>query len=663
MKHLLCMMLLMIYGFGYSQEINPENIKQNLEKLKTLKQDSSKVILLNDLAMFYKNSDRDKGKKLSGEALLIAEKINFEDGIANSKCILGVFYFEDGKYEQSLGYLNDVISKCKNKKYLSRALRCKGLVYTYQNNYSKGLDNLLQSLKISEETNDKSGIANNSSNLGIIYSELGKFELSKKYFEKGLKINTELKNDMNMSRDLSNLGNVYSMQKKYNNAIDYYKKAIVIIEKFDNNQDRAIIMGSMSECYLNLKDFEKALYYCEISLVAAKKLGAESLHSYNIALMGNIHLEMAKVKKDNSELIQKAKSNFLEALVIDKRLKILKGISSNYLSLSEAYTLEGNDKKALETFKIATSYKDSIFNSENKESIKNLEDKRTIELRDKKIKIKNLELETKEKQKWYFVSGLLLLSIIGGLLFKQSQNRKQTNRKLEILNSELDASNKIKARFFSILNHDLRAPVSNLIGFLHLQKNSPELLDEETKKRMENKTITGAENLLNSMEDILLWSKGQMENFQPQPKNIFVSQLFEDTKNHFESEEIVKISFENSENLTLFSDENYLKTIIRNLTGNAIKALETATNLNISKTPTIIWKAWKDNNHNYLSISDNGSGGSQDQFKALYDDTEVVGIKTGLGLHLIRDLATAINCEIVVDSQKNIGTIFTLKFL
>ena len=99
------------------------------------------------------------------------------------------------------------------------------------------------------------------------------------------------------------------------------------------------------------------------------------------------------------------------------------------------------------------------------------------------------------------------------------------------------------------------------------------------------------------------------------------------------------------------------------MTGNAIKALETATDLNIAKTPNIIWKAWKDNNHNYLSISDNGSGGSQDQFKALYDDTEVVGIKTGLGLHLIRDLATAINCEIAVESQKNIGTIFTLKFL
>jgi signal transduction histidine kinase len=64
----------------------------------------------------------------------------------------------------------------------------------------------------------------------------------------------------------------------------------------------------------------------------------------------------------------------------------------------------------------------------------------------------------------------------------------------------------------------------------------------------------------------------------------------------------------------------------------------------------------------FLSITDNGKGASDEQFKALYDDKEVVGIKTGLGLHLIRDLAKAIDCEITVDSKINEGTTFTLRF-
>jgi hypothetical protein len=61
-----------------------------------------------------------------------------------------------------------------------------------------------------------------------------------------------------------------------------------------------------------------------------------------------------------------------------------------------------------------------------------------------------------------------------------------------------------------------------LIHFLHLQKENPELMDEETKQRMQTKITTGAENLLDSMEDMLLWSKGQMENFKPQPTKLAV---------------------------------------------------------------------------------------------------------------------------------------------
>jgi signal transduction histidine kinase len=226
---------------------------------------------------------------------------------------------------------------------------------------------------------------------------------------------------------------------------------------------------------------------------------------------------------------------------------------------------------------------------------------------------------------------------------------------LDQKNHDLDQANKTNARFFGILNHDLRSPVYNLIHFLHLQKENPELLDDQLKQTIEKKTLSSAENLLTSMEDLLQWSKSQMENFQPQPKNIALDSLFEDVKKHFSSEEKVQIVFENPSRLEITTDENYLKTILRNLTGNAIKALVDVQN------PMVIWKAIQENNKTILTITDNGNGANQDQFKALYDDKEVVGIKSGLGLHLIRDLAKAIDCEISVDSKINKGTTITLK--
>jgi signal transduction histidine kinase len=323
--------------------------------------------------------------------------------------------------------------------------------------------------------------------------------------------------------------------------------------------------------------------------------------------------------------------------------------------LSYVYESKKDYKNANDYFKECVILYDSLNSIDTKNKILNVESSFKIGEKDKEIQLNQKIIEQEKKQKWFYLFGIGLLVIIGGLLFYQSRNRKKTNEKLQLLNAELDQANKTKTRFFSILNHDLRSPVANLIHFLHLQKDSPELLDEETKNRMQNKTISGAEDLLSSMEDILLWSKGQMENFKPQPKNVSINQLFEDTKKVFSGYQKIDFDYQNPDNISIFTDENYLKTIVRNLTSNAINVFTTTQN------PKITWKAWQENNVSYLSVTDNGPGASKEQFKALYDDKEVVGIKSGLGLHLIRDLAKAINCEISVDSKIDVGTNFTLK--
>lgn len=187
-----------------------------------------------------------------------------------------------------------------------------------------------------------------------------------------------------------------------------------------------------------------------------------------------------------------------------------------------------------------------------------------------------------------------------------------------------------------------------------MKNDHPELLDKETRTRLENQTIKGAENLLTSMEDLLIWSKSQMENFNPKFTEVSIDHLFIETKNHFSIIDQVELIFENSEKLIIYTDENYLKTIIRNLTGNAIKALSTTNN------PKLIWKAWSNQGTYFLSITDNGLGADKLKFKALYDEKEVIGINSGFGLHLIRDLAKAIHCNITVQSEVEKGTTIIL---
>jgi len=310
-------------------------------------------------------------------------------------------------------------------------------------------------------------------------------------------------------------------------------------------------------------------------------------------------------------------------------------------------------KTAFDNLSASDSLSDSVYSQDSKNKLAAVEEQREIAIRDKQLAVNQLELTNQKQQRRYFIVGLCVLLLIGGILYRQSVIRKRTNTVLLQLNTELDQANEVKTQFFNILNHDLRAPVATLINLLRLQKDDPDLMEEQVRALHAQRIFANAENLLLTMEDLLLWSKGQMKTFQPQVRPVTIEDLFSDLKNYFSGVTNVRLTFE-AHISWLNTDEHYLKTIMRNLTNNSIKAL--------TGTPdaTIHWKAWEEGGKNYLSITDNGPGINDLQLKALYDESVPVGGKTGLGLHVVRDLARAIGCLVSVNSLPGGMTTFTL---
>ena len=135
-----------------------------------------------------------------------------------------------------------------------------------------------------------------------------------------------------------------------------------------------------------------------------------------------------------------------------------------------------------------------------------------------------------------------------------------------------------------------------------------------------------------------------------------VALLYEYLEQSIPGSDNINISFEQQPDMKLNIDEYYVKTIMYNLTNNAVKALGNITG------GSITWKAWEEGGQKYLSITDNGPGATEEAFRALYDDSAPVGIKTGLGLHIIRDLAKAIGCKISVSTMPGSGAEFKLMF-
>ena len=628
--------------------------------LPNIKIDTARVINLNLIAEKYRYLNPNLGVFYANKALHLSKNIKWNDGIALSLRNIGQNYYVLGDYQKANINYDKALTFVKSKFYTSLLLNSKGSLELVKSNHTKALEYFFKSLKICEEIKIKSGIARAYFGISNIYNRIRDYKKAILFNKKSLELNTQLNLKSEICDNLSLMGEIYrDDNKQFAIALNYFFKALNLGTRTNNKQIIAHTNAKIEQVYQLQEKQDLALKHIFAGKKIAQEINDNRLVSGFTVDEGQIYLlqyEQDSLNPKKYFLLRKSENLLLDGLKYFKKSKDLFNISVCYETLIYVYQYQKKYKASSEMSLNYAYTKDSIYSEKAKETVKNLEDHRTIGLKNDQIKINKINLEAKEKQKWLYIFGIGFLMLFGSLLFYQSQNRKKTNEKLQSLNSELDLANKTKIKFLSILNHDLRSPVYNFIHFMQLQKQSPELLDEQTKKTIENKTISTAENLLFSMEDLLLWSKGELENFEPKLKSVAINDIFDYTKKHFESEEKVTIIFENFENIILITDENFLKTIIRNFTGNAIKALEDTIN------PSITWKAFILNNEIYLSISDNGSGSNQDKFKALYDENEVVGIKTGLGLHLIRDIAKAINCEITINSKIGFGTIFTLKF-
>lgn len=503
-----------------------------LAVLPKLPADSTKVNALHGLSTAFIQSDSAKGFDYARKALSMATRLRWQEGMARSNYLLGVNYDAYFNYPKALAYYNQALLLVKNQNLRRKIYTSIGGVYINKGDYSKALAAYHRALSIDESARDKKGIAKTSMNIASVYCNTKNYPKAIAYFNKSLDQKVQDKPFLAMLN--RNIAVVYNNMGQMNKSLDYFEKSITYYEMTGDHAAIASVLSDIALTYYDLKQYEKAIDYSKRSLQTPISGVPDKVNiSFSFGIIGDSYTQKAKAQPKNRVLLDSAVIYLEKAIDLHKELNNIRGLYDDYMSLTDAQQLLGAYSKALETYRTAVTYKDSIFNAENKETMRGIEDKRSIEIRDNELKISNLKLQAKERQKWFLIGGLALLGVIGCLLLYQNHNRRKVNQKLNRMNESLEKANRVKARLLGILNHDLRGPVNSFIHFIQLQKESPELLTETSKRRIEDTTITSAKNLLVSMEDILLWTKNQMDNFEPQPKQIAVKALFSYLQYHF----------------------------------------------------------------------------------------------------------------------------------
>jgi signal transduction histidine kinase len=657
MKHLLIGLLLFSCFESFPQKKGQDKFDSMLLVLPTLKEDSNKVNLILSLSVqLYYLSKMNEGITYLKEGLLIAEKLNWKKGISSCYSFLGSFVGDTGNIVQARIYFEKSLAidrELGSKLSIINNLNNIGRGYQFESDFPNAVGYFFNAMKLAEEIKSNEKIALVGTNITATYLMQKNYKKAEEYAMLTLK-NAEIAHaPYHAAAALEHLGIIYSEKGDTAGAIKYFNRAIAVY------RSEGVVEGEL-ECMIEISNLENLEASLKTKLEIQKVLDGQNslvpVKAGNLGSIGITYYDLARTKAGTikREYILRGARYLRKAIGLAKEAKSMNLVAEYSMHLSKIEEENGNFKEALALYNAYQSINDSLFSQEKKNIIAGLEGKHNIALKDDEIAINKLMLSNQRKTQWGLTAGLALLVVIGGLLYWQSRSRKKTNTTLMVLNHQLDEANKVKARFFSILSHDLRSPIVNMVHFLQLQKDSPDLLSGEQQVTHSQNISDSADALLNTMEAMLLWSKDQMENFRPNIKSIAVSELFDYIQNNFAQLNDVTITFENPSNLVVATDENYLHSIMQNLTSNAIRALKNTSNA------SIVWKAKKEADNIMLSITDNGPGISAMQTKSLFDDAIVTNEKHGLGLHLVRDLAKAIRFKIAVQSEPGRGTTFIL---
>ncbi len=658
MKLITFILLFLLQNGVVAQKTGQVLIDSILQALPAVKQDSMIVKSYNKVGEIYLQFNPASGLKYTDSALFIAEKMHWKKGIARLLNLKGLMVGDTGNSVQARVYFENsytIQREINNLSGMITSLNNIGRSYQRESNFSKALDYYFKALTIAEEFKDYGQIALVGTNLTASYITQRNFTKSLEYAQMTLKYAELSHTPNNIAKALEFLGTIKMDEKDTVAAKSYMARALKVYEGIDNPAGVAQILTAMAP--LEYPDYKKAI---ETMLKAQKILDTISPKSYtsigNLGNLGTTYFYLAKhnLAAERKKLFKKSEYYLMHALDICKEMNNTEYMATLYSNLSALDEEKENYKSALANLKKNLFINDSLFSQDKKNELAGMENKHNIDLKNKEIAINQLELAGQRKTQIGLIVGLVLLGIIGGLLLWQNRMRKKSNTTLMVLNNQLDEANKVKAKFFGILSHDLRSPISSLINFLNLLKNEPELLSADERASYQQQIGESTEELLQTMETMLIWSKEQMDHFKPEIRIVQVSDLFDYLQKFFARTTQVQISFSDPESLEVSSDENYLNVIMQNLTSNAIKALMNAPD------GTIIWKARKVGLKTVLSITDNGPGLHADQIKVLYHEESGVNAKTGFGFHLIRDLAKAIQYRIYIESKPGMGTTFVL---
>ncbi len=646
-----------------------------------------KLFLLGfSLIMALQMQAQDKPKTDSLKNLLSKAKEEDKVPLLNA---LG-WEYRNSHFLEALKYLNDAIQRAeiaRDYTHLSQAYNFKGVVYRNLNVYRQAMECFYQALKIAEKYQIVSQSAYAYNNIGDMYYQQEGYSLEAiQNIRKAIQIFKKIDDQKGLAYAYLRLGEVYQAGQKLDLALSSVKKSLQIREKLAKDNAYATSLQRIGQIYLQKGEASQALPFFKVALEIYQKeqdVRGELSVLINYASIYQQKKEYTMARKYTLQALQKANSYSVK----DSKRNALR-------ILYELAQAQGDYRLAFEYQSRFVIENDSLANQDINELVAKLNALNELEKKENQLLIykKNqaLQQETLLRQRIILFSviiALLLAAVIVILLWRRNQQKQKNNEILQIQKNEIEAKsrellslyneikyqkedyqalanelstiNQTKDKLFSITSHDMRSPLNTLKGLISLFNDDN--ISKEEMQEMSKKLEIKVNTLLEFLDNLLNWSKAQMQGIEMIPQTFHLSQVIDDNLNLLSPQaqnKQIKVYALFPEDLYSFADPNMTSLVLRNLISNAIKF----TNLKGSVYINAIML--DDSPHIEVSIKDNGIGLEEARLEQIFSlesyttpgtDQET---GTGLGLLLCKEFVEKQGGKIRVESKKNEGSTF-----
>jgi signal transduction histidine kinase len=634
-------------------------------------QDSARFQLLNELSLAAEYTDYLLARQYAMQAEPLAAKLG---GWAQGKIYLRLAYLEtmEGDYTEALQYdlrCAKLYSETGDSLGLAKAYIDIGSDYRDLGDFGEAYSYLSQGFRITRNhagalmRRDSLLLAVALHNMGTVFCELAQFELAHQHLMASAKLSEAIDDAEGPAYTHDELGELHRKKGDYAQAEENLKQAISLARRLRIRFLLPRIQKHLANLYLDRGDYALALNYYD-------SVRANEVITNNAFALAECDLGSGQVMARQGKY-EEALKRFQLSLQVAKQLNARNLALSNYSALASLYEARKDYANALGYHRQYDALRDSVMSMSTMEQV--FQGQLSFATMNKDLEIEELsalqERQKNEMERQELIQNILVIVAVLSIIllyavYRSGRRRKRINRllldhqeEIKKRSLELQQLNQVKDKFFSIISHDLRSPMSALGATLDLLDARRISEDEFAKLTHALRIQFNHTNAL--INNLLDWALLQMDKLNVQPEPVELARLTDESFESLRDFYPKNIHFENRipESLTGLGDRNILNLVLRNLILNAIK---------FTPSGGKVWVDAQERNHELvISVADNGTGIQPDVQKFLFSKSSNFTSRgtdnekgTGLGLILCKEFVEKNGGKIWFESKPGNGSTF-----